>query len=134
MFDAGFLPPLHMTFVSVGESASSPRQQSGACSADEMDLASQALWPLCLANVRHAGYRTDFVLRLAAEPRVLNSYVLCIPTSGPSLMFSSWLVASLALVLVTLIPGDLDSISLGIEWPELHLCPHEFIRYGLVGT
>lgn len=74
------------------------------------------------------------MLRLAAEPRVLNAYVLCIPTSGPSLMFSSWLVASLALVLVTLIPGDLDSISLGIEWPELHLCPHEFIRYGLVGT
>lgn len=74
------------------------------------------------------------MLGLAAEPEVPNAYVPCISTSGPSLMSSSWLVASLTLVLFALILGDLDSISLGIEWPEPHLCPYEFLRYGLVGT
>lgn len=85
-----------------------------------MDLVPQALWPPCPTSVRHARCRTDFVLGLAAEPKVPNACILCIPTSG--LMSSSWLVASLTLVLFVLIPGDLDSISLGIEWPKLHLC------------
>lgn len=76
-----------------------------------MDLVPQALWPPCLTNVGHAGYGTNFVLGLAAEPKVPNACVLCIPTSGPSLMSSSWLVASLTLVLFALISGDLDSIS-----------------------
>lgn len=80
----------------------------------------QALWPACPANVRHARYRADFVLGLAAEPKVPNVCVLCIPTSG--LMTSSWLVASLTLLLFVFIPWDLDSISLGIEWPKPHLC------------
>lgn len=40
-------------------------------------------WIWCPTNVQHAGYRTDFVLGLAAEPQVC---VLCTPTSGPSLL------------------------------------------------
>lgn len=71
-----------------------------------MDLASQALWPLLPTSVGRAG--NDFVLGLAAEPKAPDAHVLCVPTSGPSPMSSSWLVASLTLVWLALILGDLD--------------------------
>lgn len=50
---------------------------------------------------------------LAAEPKVPNAYALHIPVSGPLFMPSLWLVATLSLVLLAVIPGGFDSVSLG---------------------
>lgn len=71
----------------------------------------------CLAVVSYQcmtyRLRTAFVL-WSAEPTVPNACALCFPISGPMFMSSLWLVVSLSLVLLALIPRGLDSVSLGV--------------------
>lgn len=82
------------------------------CSAD-ISCASSSLAVVSYKCMTYR-HRTVFVPGLAAEPMVTNACALCIPISGPLFVSSLWLVISLSLVLLALISGVLDSVSLGV--------------------